>query len=96
MAQKLIVVKYGGSVLEDGAAFRKASKAVKEEHDSGVKVVVVVSALKGVTDRLLAAARANSIACPASIGALLQFYSLSCIYRFYLFFFTTFHILYYN
>ncbi len=48
MAQKLIVIKYGGSVLEDGAAFRKAAEAVKEEHDSGVKIVLVVSALKGV------------------------------------------------
>jgi len=67
VAQKLIVIKYGGSVLEDGAAFRKASEAVKEEHDSGVKVVVVVSALKGVTDRLLAAAEAISPETPRSV-----------------------------
>jgi aspartate kinase len=60
MAQKLIIVKYGGSVLEDGTAFRKAAEAVKKEHNSGVKVIVVVSALKGVTDRLFAAAEAIS------------------------------------
>lgn len=67
MARKLIVIKYGGSVLEDGVAFRKAAEAVKEEHDSGVKIVLVVSALKGVTDRLLAAAEAISPETPRSV-----------------------------
>ena len=56
MDAKLIVVKYGGSVLEDGIAFRKAAEAVKVERQAGVSVVVVVSALKGVTDMLLGAA----------------------------------------
>ena len=54
--KKLVVVKYGGSVLEDGLAFRNAAEAVKAEVERGVGVVVVVSALKGVTDQLLGVA----------------------------------------
>jgi aspartate kinase len=53
---KLIVVKYGGSVLKDGSGIREAAEQVKSELDKGNKVVVVVSALKGVTDQLLKAA----------------------------------------
>jgi aspartate kinase len=53
---RLIVVKYGGSVLEDGLAFRNAAQSVKAEYERGVGVVVVVSALKGVTDQLLGVA----------------------------------------
>ncbi len=55
-SKKLIVVKYGGSVLKDGLAFRNAAEAVKAEYERGVGVVVVVSALKGVTDQLLGVA----------------------------------------
>ena len=55
-SDKLIVVKYGGSVLEDGLAFREAAQAVKAECERGGGVVVVVSALKGVTDKLLSVA----------------------------------------
>ena len=55
-SEKLIVVKYGGSVLEDGLAFRNAAEAVKAEYERGTGVVVVVSALRGVTDQLLSVA----------------------------------------
>jgi aspartate kinase len=55
-SEKLIVVKYGGSVLEDGLAFRDAAEAVKAEYERGRGVVVVVSALRGVTDQLLGVA----------------------------------------
>jgi aspartate kinase len=40
-------------VLEDGLAFRNAAEAVKIESEKGGRVVVVVSALKGVTNQLL-------------------------------------------
>lgn len=64
---KFIVVKYGGSVLEDGLAFRKAAEAVKEEYVKGVRVVVVVSAIKGVTDQLLGAAEVISPETPREV-----------------------------
>jgi len=55
-SRELLVVKFGGSVLDGGPAFRKAAEAVKRECNRGRDVVVVASALKGVTDRLLSAA----------------------------------------
>lgn len=64
---KLIVVKYGGSVLEDGQAFRRAAEALKEAVDGGGRAVVVVSALKGATDQLLAAAEAISPDTPLDV-----------------------------
>lgn len=39
-SKKIIVVKYGGSVLKDGLAFRNAAEAVKAEYERGVGVVV--------------------------------------------------------
>jgi aspartate kinase len=54
---KLIVVKYGGSVLENGMDFRRAAEAVSEEYKKGTQIVVVVSALRGVTDQLLSVAK---------------------------------------
>ena len=47
-----IVVKLGGSVLRDVAAVAEAAEWVKRMAEKGVRVVVVVSALKGVTDEL--------------------------------------------
>ena len=52
---RLLVVKYGGSVLSDGSGIRKAAEQVKIEIEQGNRVVVVVSALKGVTDQLIEA-----------------------------------------
>ena len=51
-----IVVKFGGSVLRDISAISEAAKWVKEMLSRGVGVVVVVSAMKGVTDELQEAA----------------------------------------
>ena len=65
--RKLIVVKYGGSVLEDGLAFRRAAEAVKEVYEKGIGVVVVVSALKGVTDQLLGTAEVISPDTPPEV-----------------------------
>ncbi len=52
--QEIIVVKLGGSILDDEKAISKAAGLVKATHGRGVGVVVVVSAMKGVTDQLLA------------------------------------------
>jgi len=61
------VVKYGGSVLEDGPTIRRAAEAIKEELDKGTNVVVVASAIKGVTDQLLAAASTISDYTPLDV-----------------------------
>jgi aspartate kinase len=66
-SRRLLVVKYGGSVLEDGSAIRRAAGAVKEELDRGSRIVVVASAIKGVTDQLLAAAEAISPDTPREV-----------------------------
>lgn len=51
--EKSIVVKLGGSVLKDVAAIADSASWVKRLVESGYGVVVVVSALKGVTDELI-------------------------------------------
>jgi len=56
VSRRLIVVKYGGSVLEGGSAIRGAAEAIKRALAEDTHVVVVVSALKGVTDGLLSTA----------------------------------------
>ncbi|MCW4011659.1 MAG: hypothetical protein NWF07_01565 [Candidatus Bathyarchaeota archaeon] len=64
---RLLVVKYGGSVLNDGAGIREAAVQVKTELDNGNRVVVVVSALKGATDKLIEAATAIHPNVPRSV-----------------------------
>lgn len=54
---EIIVVKFGGSVLEDGEAIGRAARMIKGAQDRGVGVVAVVSAMKGVTDSLLSLSR---------------------------------------
>jgi aspartate kinase len=61
------VVKYGGSVLEDGPSIRRAAEAIKEELEKGTSVVVVASAIRGVTDQLLAAASTISDYTPLDV-----------------------------
>ncbi|ALU12437.1 hypothetical protein EYM_03730 [Ignicoccus islandicus DSM 13165] len=49
-----VVSKFGGSVLRDVEGYRKAAQIVKELlNDTENEVVVVVSAMKGITDSLL-------------------------------------------
>ncbi|MEE8239210.1 MAG: hypothetical protein V3R13_03900, partial [Nitrososphaerales archaeon] len=50
---EILILKFGGSVLQDDATIKKASKMVKDAVDRGFRIVVVVSALKGITDNLL-------------------------------------------
>lgn len=60
-------MKFGGSVLRDGHGIRKAAEQVKAEVEKGNRVVVVVSALKGVTDQLLDATDAIDPNTPISV-----------------------------
>ena len=48
------MVKFGGSVLDDEKAAAQVASLIRETRKSGLGVVVVVSAMKGVTDQLLA------------------------------------------
>jgi aspartate kinase len=65
--RKLIVVKYGGSVLDGGQAFQDAAAALKREHENGTNLIIVVSALKGVTDQLLTVASKISKETPPDV-----------------------------
>lgn len=47
-----VVIKFGGSVLEDAVGVDQASDLVERTLHNSIRVVVVVSALKGVTDSL--------------------------------------------
>jgi aspartate kinase len=53
----ILVVKFGGSVLQNEDTIAKAVKVVSNHIEKGFKVVVVVSALKGVTDTLMTLSR---------------------------------------
>ncbi|QQG48525.1 MAG: hypothetical protein HY247_07225 [archaeon] len=51
--QDTVVVKFGGSVLEDERSIGQAAALIRDAMSQGKGVVVVVSAMKGVTDNLL-------------------------------------------
>lgn len=57
MIENVIVLKFGGSVLGSEGNIRQAAGLVEEQVMRGVNVVLVVSALKGETDRLLRMAK---------------------------------------
>jgi len=50
---KLIIAKFGGSILRSGSDYIRAAKIVRSLVEKGYEVVVVVSAMEGVTDFLL-------------------------------------------
>src|SRR5688572_12160259 len=54
-----IVMKFGGTSVADATAFENVARIVESERESAP--VVVVSAMSGVTDRLLAAANIASL-----------------------------------
>ena len=56
-AGEVIVVKFGGSVLENDKSIDQAANLVRDTAARGLGIVVVVSALKGVTDQLIALAK---------------------------------------
>ncbi|HSI83194.1 MAG: aspartate kinase [Candidatus Methylacidiphilales bacterium] len=53
----LIVQKYGGTSVGDAERIRNVARRVARWHKEGHKVVVVVSAMSGVTDKLIKLAR---------------------------------------
>lgn len=57
MSDPIIVLKFGGSVLLDELHVRAAAEEVSRFVREGYRVVAVVSALEGATDRLIAQAR---------------------------------------
>ena len=54
----IVVMKFGGTSVQDAAAIQRTIAIVKGRRDSGLQPVVVVSAMAKVTDQLLAAAAA--------------------------------------
>ena len=48
-----IVQKFGGTSVADIERIKNAAQLVKMEHDAGHQVVVVVSAMAGVTNQLI-------------------------------------------
>ena len=56
--QTIVVMKFGGTSLEDAAAMKRTAAIVAGRRERGLKPVVVVSAMAKVTDQLLAAAAA--------------------------------------
>jgi aspartate kinase len=54
----IVVMKFGGTSVEDAAAIKRTAQIVKGRKDAGLLPVVVVSAMAKVTDQLLAAAAA--------------------------------------
>jgi aspartate kinase len=55
---KLVVMKFGGTSVEDTAAIQRTAAIVRSRRDKGFTPIVVVSAMAKVTDQLLAAAAA--------------------------------------
>ncbi|MEM1994127.1 MAG: ACT domain-containing protein [Nitrososphaerales archaeon] len=54
---EVIVFKFGGSILDSSEHIEKAAQRVKAIYSKGFGVIVVVSALRGVTDSLISTAR---------------------------------------
>ncbi len=54
---KRIAVKLGGSILNDPIDFKKMAKIAKKEFSSGNEMLLVVSAMKSYTDRLIEMAK---------------------------------------
>src|SRR5919205_3762541 len=53
----IVVQKYGGSSVATAEHIKAVAEKVKKAHESGLSLVVVVSAMGKTTDRLLALAR---------------------------------------
>ncbi len=55
---KPVVMKFGGTSVEDDAAINRTAKIVQGRLARGQQPVVVISAMAKVTDQLVAAAKA--------------------------------------
>ncbi len=60
MNNDIIIVKFGGSCLSTPSSVLAAAKKIANETQKGKKVIVVVSALSGVTDQLLGLAKSST------------------------------------
>src|SRR6201996_3654596 len=58
MREQLVVMKFGGTSVEDAAAMERTAKIVRGRREKGLEAVVIVSAMAKVTDLLLASAAA--------------------------------------
>lgn len=58
MREKLVVMKFGGTSVEDAKAMLRTAEIVRGRRERGLSPIVVVSAMAKVTDQLLAAADA--------------------------------------
>src|ERR1700744_5180362 len=58
MREKLVVMKFGGTSVEDARAIQRTADIVRSRRERGLEAVVVVSAMAKVTDLLLSAASA--------------------------------------
>jgi aspartate kinase len=56
--EKLVVMKFGGTSVEDAQAMERTAAIVRGRREKGLEAVVVVSAMAKVTDLLLSAASA--------------------------------------
>jgi homoserine dehydrogenase len=63
---KRAVLKFGGSVLSSPADFDRITTEIQKRLDDGFQVVAVVSAYFGVTERLIAQAKARNL-CSKSV-----------------------------
>ncbi len=71
---QIVVVKFGGSVLDSSNSLDRAASLVRDALGRGNAVVVVVSAMKGVTDNLIELSKmVNPTIEPSSIDELLSF-----------------------
>ena len=61
---KTLVMKFGGASLETPAHFSQAAALIREKKESDCRLVIVVSAMKGMTDQLLTLAESVSKAPP--------------------------------
>lgn len=67
---QLVVMKFGGTSVEDAAAIRRTAAIVRGRRERGLQPFVVVSAMARVTDQLLAAAVAAGVGDKAGALAL--------------------------
>ena len=58
LREKLVVMKFGGTSVEDAVAIARTAGIVQGRRDKGLAAVVVVSAMAKVTDQLIASAAA--------------------------------------
>ncbi|MBM3138274.1 MAG: aspartate kinase, partial [Chloroflexi bacterium] len=59
--RKILIMKFGGTSVGSADAIRQTAQIVRERYSSAGSIVVVVSAMNGVTNLLLDCAKAASV-----------------------------------